>query len=317
MRAFAALAWLAASAAGAVEPSGPRLVLETPYGDIVLGLYAEAAPRHAEQVLRLARLGAYDTASVHRVSPGRFLQLTSAKNRRAPLAPEQAAALQPIPLEAGLAHARGALSMTRPERNPNGAESSFSIMLGPAPHLDGRYTVFGRVESGWETVSAIETAPLDSNGKPVHRIEITRALVVPPERLAERPTGRPWRPEDPWRSLAIQVMLLAIVVVALAARVAPSPNAGRSAAALAAMLASVAFVASAFPGPVWAQVAALACVGAAGWAMRGIDPADLAQGPEAPSRAEPSALTKTEAPEASPIPMIRENPFWKGPGSSS
>ncbi|MBI4345745.1 MAG: peptidylprolyl isomerase [Elusimicrobia bacterium] len=312
MKALLAL-WLAASGAGAVEPSGPRVILETPYGDIVLGLYADAAPRHTEQVLRLAGLGSYDTVSVHRVSPGRFLQLTSARNRRAPLTPEQSVGLRPVPLEAGLEHVRGALSMTRPENNANGAESSFSIMLGAAPHLDGRYTVFGRVESGWETVEAIESAPLDSNGKPVHRIEITRALVVPPERLAGRPKGRPWRAEDPWRPLAIQVMLLAIVAVALAARAAPSPNAGRSAAALAALLASVAFVASAFPGPLWAQVAALACVGGAAWALRGIDPAaDLAPSPEAPPRAAPAPPAKTEAPPPPPIPIIRDNPFWPG-----
>ena len=37
---------------------------------------------------------------------------------------------------------RGILSMARHD-DPNSGKSSFSILLGPAPHLDMQYTVFG------------------------------------------------------------------------------------------------------------------------------------------------------------------------------
>ena len=37
---------------------------------------------------------------------------------------------------------RGILSMGRME-DPDSAQSSFSILLGPQPHLDMQYTIFG------------------------------------------------------------------------------------------------------------------------------------------------------------------------------
>ena len=37
---------------------------------------------------------------------------------------------------------RGSLSMAR-HSDPGSGKSSFSILLGPAPHLDNEYTVFG------------------------------------------------------------------------------------------------------------------------------------------------------------------------------
>ena len=39
---------------------------------------------------------------------------------------------------------------------PDTAGSQFFITLSRQPHLDGGYTAFGRVESGWETLMAIE-----------------------------------------------------------------------------------------------------------------------------------------------------------------
>ena len=55
-------------------------------------------------------------------------------------------------------------------------------ILGDAPHLDGNYTIFGRVESGWEAVEAIERAPVkyDSN-EPAVEILIQSARTVRPD----------------------------------------------------------------------------------------------------------------------------------------
>jgi peptidylprolyl isomerase len=39
--------------------------------------------------------------------------------------------------------------------DPNSAGSQFFIMLGPAPHLDRQYTVFGKVVAGMEVVNQI------------------------------------------------------------------------------------------------------------------------------------------------------------------
>ena len=39
---------------------------------------------------------------------------------------------------------------------PDSANSQFFIMFAPAPHLDGQYTVVGRVTSGMDVVDAIK-----------------------------------------------------------------------------------------------------------------------------------------------------------------
>ena len=44
---------------------------------------------------------------------------------------------------------RGILSMARSD-DPHSGGSSFSILLGPAPHLDMNYAIFGRVPVGTE-----------------------------------------------------------------------------------------------------------------------------------------------------------------------
>lgn len=56
---------------------------------------------------------------------------------------------------------------TRSRRaDPNSGGSSFSILLGPAPHLDMTYTVFGEVTQGLDTLAKLEEvgARLDASG---------------------------------------------------------------------------------------------------------------------------------------------------------
>jgi cyclophilin family peptidyl-prolyl cis-trans isomerase len=50
-------------------------------------------------------------------------------------------------------HERGSLSMAH--RGPNTGGSQFFICHAPAPHLDRKHTVFGKVISGLEVVDAI------------------------------------------------------------------------------------------------------------------------------------------------------------------
>lgn len=48
---------------------------------------------------------------------------------------------------------KGLLSMAN--MGPNTNTAHFSIMMGPAPHLDGSYTIFGQVVEGFDAVDAI------------------------------------------------------------------------------------------------------------------------------------------------------------------
>jgi len=51
-------------------------------------------------------------------------------------------------------HERGILSMAR-AADPNSAGSQFFICYGAHPHLDGQYTVFGKVTEGMDVVDNI------------------------------------------------------------------------------------------------------------------------------------------------------------------
>jgi len=157
-----------------------HVVLETVAGEIGVVLYPSVAPRTVEQFVKLVDAGVYDGVRFHRLEPGFVLQAATASDRSVGMTPEQHAVIQRIPLEvSSVAHDRGVLSMARWDADPDSAETSFSILLGPAPHLDGNYTVFGFVESGWKAIETIEGAPrkIDST-EPAVDVRILRARVV-------------------------------------------------------------------------------------------------------------------------------------------
>jgi cyclophilin family peptidyl-prolyl cis-trans isomerase len=194
---------LLTAALGARAEPGPRLsreriVLHTAAGDVVLALYPDVAPKHTEQILRLVRLGVYDTTHVCRVEPRFVAQLSTALDREEPLTPEQQAAIHRLPAEfSRVPHRRGTLSMAREDNDPDSGETSFSVLLGDAPHLDGKYTVFGEVVSGMDVIDEI-CKVLRRGNQPVVRVEVSKATVVDsPEALASVPLAGPRPVEVP------------------------------------------------------------------------------------------------------------------------
>jgi cyclophilin family peptidyl-prolyl cis-trans isomerase len=171
-----------------------RIILSTDYGDLVLALYPDVAPAHVQQLLKLVRLGAYDSTHFFRVIPGFIVQLTDVNNRLRPLTAEQAAAVAPIKAEFSntLKHRKGILSMARWD-DPDSATGSFSIMLGDAPHLDGQYTIFGELESGGSVVNRILGVPRQGE-TPNNAIAVRKAYVITD--LAQYYQQRPFDPVD-------------------------------------------------------------------------------------------------------------------------
>jgi cyclophilin family peptidyl-prolyl cis-trans isomerase len=174
-----------AAAQAPVAENQPRLgneyvLMRTNRGDLVLSFYVDIAPKHTAQILKLVKLGAYDTTYIHRVEPNFVAQITNVQNRRSPITPEQLAAIVKLPAEfsSAVKHAPGLLSMAREDGDINSAESSFSFMLGPAPHLDGKYTIFGQVEFGRPLLAMIAGEPRDAHNGPRSPIIIERAEVL-------------------------------------------------------------------------------------------------------------------------------------------
>ncbi|KAL4425779.1 hypothetical protein ABPG75_009795 [Micractinium tetrahymenae] len=169
----------AASAASLTELSKERLVFQTQYGDIHMAFYPNAAPKTVEHIRRCGELGLYTSNYFFRVDKG-FVAQTAEINggRTAPMsAMQQEVANRRVPLEVHpeVKHTkRGILSMARGD-DPNSGGSSFSILLGPAPHLDMKYAIFGEVTQGLETLSKFEELPTKREGifvMPLERISI-------------------------------------------------------------------------------------------------------------------------------------------------
>lgn len=161
------------------ELAGFRVVLETPHGEVGIEMLPEAAPKHVRNFLRLAALGAYDGTAFHRVVPG-FVVQTGWMDTREPPVPEsiQKHITNLDPEFSDILHEPGVVSMARLEALDS-AMTSFFIVTGRATALDGQYSVFGRVVSGYEVVETIEALPAGDDEAPFERVEIVRARVEP------------------------------------------------------------------------------------------------------------------------------------------
>jgi cyclophilin family peptidyl-prolyl cis-trans isomerase len=153
-----------------------RAVLETSQGPITLAFLPDKAPGHVRNFLRLASLGAYDGTAFHRVVRGFVLQGGMLNTRTDPVPQRAQRYVRTVAPEFNdTPHMKGTLSMARTD-DPNSASTSFFICTGPAPSLDGKYTVFGRVIDGMAVVEAIDAAPVEGEA-PRQRIEVTRVTV--------------------------------------------------------------------------------------------------------------------------------------------
>jgi len=119
-------------------------------GEIRLELYPEDAPKTVENFVTLAKKGFYNGLNFHRVVPDFVVQGGCPKGNGTGGPGYQ------IKAEFNKQkHVRGTLAMAR-SQDPDSAGSQFYICYGNTPHLDGQYTVFGRVTSGMELVDRIK-----------------------------------------------------------------------------------------------------------------------------------------------------------------
>jgi len=160
-----------------VDQMRKDVLLHTSMGDITLEMDPDLAPEHVRNFLKLVESGWYDHTAFHRIAPGFVIQggvgATRAEGKPHP-ADKWVHKLKGEFSRTAL-HIRGVLSMARTS-DPDSAETSFFIVLGAAPHLDGRYTIFGRVVDGFETLDLIEKAPRHGE-TPDQRIELIEATI--------------------------------------------------------------------------------------------------------------------------------------------
>ncbi|KAF3647463.1 hypothetical protein CQW23_01241 [Capsicum baccatum] len=177
--AYITLVCLVSKGIYASEPEfgSTRVVFQTNYGDIEFGFYPSVAPKTVEHIFKLVRLGGYNTNHFFRVDKGFVAQVADVVGgRTAPMNEEQKVEAEKTVVGefSEVKHVRGILSMGRYD-DPDSGASSFSMLLGDAPHLDGKYTIFGKVTKGDETLTKLEQLPTRREGifvMPTERITI-------------------------------------------------------------------------------------------------------------------------------------------------
>lgn len=133
-----------------VLPDIVAAVITVPAGEINVELFHKTAPISVKNFVKLARSGFYDGLAFHRVEPGFVAQGGDPNTREgATGTPGTGGPGYTIPAEIGPGnpekHLAGTLGMA--DSGLNTAGSQYYFTLAATPHLDGRYTVFGRVKS--------------------------------------------------------------------------------------------------------------------------------------------------------------------------
>ncbi|XP_075509169.1 peptidyl-prolyl cis-trans isomerase CYP18-2 [Primulina tabacum] len=153
----------------------PEVTLETSMGAITVEMYYHHAPRTCDNFVKLARKGYYNNVKFHRIikdfivqggdptGTGRGGESIYGKHFEDEIRRE-------------LKHTgAGIISMANAGPNTNG--SQFFITLAPAPSLDGKHTIFGRVCRGMEIVKRLGSVQTDNTDRPIHDVKILRATI--------------------------------------------------------------------------------------------------------------------------------------------
>ena len=133
------------------EEKRPMLYMDLKDGRVVIELLADVAPKHVERIKTLTREGFYDGLKFHRVIDGFMAQTgdPTGTGSGGSSYPNLPAEFSNIPFEPGTVGAARTA-------NPDSANSQFFITFDEAYHLNGQYTVWGRVVEGMEHINAIK-----------------------------------------------------------------------------------------------------------------------------------------------------------------
>src|SRR5919109_2404093 len=142
--------------------------LHTNHGPVEVELFDEDAPKTVQNFRDLSEKGFYDGITFHRVIPDFMIQ------GGCPLGTGTGGPGYTFDDEINQHRiVRGALAMANAGPNTNGSQF-FILTADEAPWLDGKHTVFGRVESGMEAVDAIEATDTDPADRPTEPQTIER-----------------------------------------------------------------------------------------------------------------------------------------------
>ena len=134
-------------------PKGPdnTLILQLKDGNVRIQMRPDLAPNHVARVKKLVREKFYDGLKWHRVITGFMAQTgdPTGTGRGGSNYPPVKAEFSDEPFVTGTVGAART-------QDRDSANSQFFICFAPAPHLNGQYTVWGKVIKGMDVVNKIK-----------------------------------------------------------------------------------------------------------------------------------------------------------------
>ena len=127
-----------------------KAIIHTPRGDINITLFDKTAPKTVENFIKLIKSGFYNQLAFHRVVPNFVIQGGCPHTKEGAKGhPGTGGPGYTIKCETGPGnperHTPGTLSMAH--AGPDTGGSQFFVTHTSTPHLDGKHTVFGRIDS--------------------------------------------------------------------------------------------------------------------------------------------------------------------------
>jgi cyclophilin family peptidyl-prolyl cis-trans isomerase len=191
---------------GTTSNSETLVLIKTSLGDITAKLYNDT-PKHRDNFIKMVKEGWYNGSPFHRIIKGFMIQGGGNKDGR-----QDPGYTVEAEFRANHLHKKGALAAARQGDNVNPTKASsgcqFYIVqgtvlteevlnsyeqrykttftpeqrklyttIGGAPWLDGGYTVFGEVVSGFDVIDKLAAVPTGPGDKPVTPVTMTIEIV--------------------------------------------------------------------------------------------------------------------------------------------
>jgi cyclophilin family peptidyl-prolyl cis-trans isomerase len=146
------------------------LKMDLKYGQVVIELRPDLAPKHVARIKELADSGFYDGIIFHRVIAGFMAQTGD------PTGTGRGGSGQKLNAEfTRTPFKRGTVGMARAQ-SINSADSQFFICFTSVPTLDGQYTVWGQVVKGMEFVDKIQKGEPPRNPDRILKMRVSQTI---------------------------------------------------------------------------------------------------------------------------------------------
>lgn len=154
-------------------------ILKTSHGDVAIEFLDKQAPNTVDNFMKLAGEGFYDGIKFHRVIKGFMIQggdpLTKDDSKMAFWGTGGPGYKFADEISASNKNDIGTISMANAGPNTNG--SQFFINLANNNFLDGKHTVFGKVISGMDVVTKIESVETNQSDRPLKSVIINSIIL--------------------------------------------------------------------------------------------------------------------------------------------